>query len=30
MVDLTINNYYKIIQLYCITIGNVPIIVGLP
>jgi hypothetical protein len=25
-----INNHYKIIKLHCITIGNSPIIVGLP
>jgi hypothetical protein len=30
MVDLTINNHYETIRLHCITIGNVPIIVGLP
>jgi hypothetical protein len=28
-VDLIINNDYEIIRLYCITIGNSPIIVGL-
>jgi hypothetical protein len=30
MVDLTINSYYETIRLHCITIGNAPIIVGLP
>jgi hypothetical protein len=30
LVDLMINNYYKTIRLHCITIGNLPIIVGLP
>jgi hypothetical protein len=30
LVDLTINNYYETIRLYCISIGNVLIIVGLP
>jgi predicted aspartyl protease len=30
LVDLTINNHYETIRLYCITIGNSPIIVGLP
>jgi hypothetical protein len=30
MVDLTINNHYETIRLNCITIGNAPIIVGLP
>jgi hypothetical protein len=25
-----INNHYETIRLYCITIGNLPIIVGLP
>jgi hypothetical protein len=30
MVDLTINNHYETIRLHCITIGNAPIIVGLP
>jgi hypothetical protein len=30
MVDLTINNHYKMIRLHCITIGNAPIIIGLP
>jgi hypothetical protein len=28
--DLTINNHYETIRLHCITIGNSPIIVGLP
>jgi hypothetical protein len=30
VVDLTINNHYETIRLHCITIGNSPIIVGLP
>jgi hypothetical protein len=30
MVDLTINNHYEMIRLHCITIGNAPIIMGLP
>jgi hypothetical protein len=30
MVELTINNHYETIRLHCITIGNSPIIVGLP
>jgi hypothetical protein len=30
LVDLTINNHYETIKLHCITIGNSPIIVGLP
>jgi hypothetical protein len=30
LVDLTINNHYETIRLHCITIGNSPIIVGLP
>jgi hypothetical protein len=30
LVELIINNHYKIIRLYCITIGNLPIIVRLP
>jgi hypothetical protein len=30
LVDLTINNHYETIKLHCITIGNLPIIVGLP
>jgi hypothetical protein len=30
VVDLTINNHYETIKLHCITIGNSPIIVGLP
>jgi hypothetical protein len=30
LVDLTINNHYEIIRLHCITIDNLPIIVGLP
>jgi hypothetical protein len=30
LVHLTINNHYKRIRLHCITISNVPIIVGLP
>jgi hypothetical protein len=30
LVDLTINNHYETIRLYCITIGNTPIIMGLP
>jgi hypothetical protein len=30
VVDLTINNHCETIRLHCITIGNVPIIVGLP
>jgi hypothetical protein len=29
-VKFTINNYYETIKLYCITIGNSPIIMGLP
>jgi uncharacterized protein with gpF-like domain len=29
-VELTINNYHKTIRLYCITIGNLPIIIRLP
>jgi hypothetical protein len=29
LVDLMINNHYETIRLYCITIGNSPIIVGL-
>jgi hypothetical protein len=29
-VKLTINNYHETIKLHCITIGNSPIIVGLP
>jgi hypothetical protein len=29
-VDLLINNHYETIRLHCITIGNSPIIVGLP
>jgi hypothetical protein len=30
LVDLMINNHYKAIRLHCITIGNSPIIMGLP
>jgi hypothetical protein len=30
MVELTINNHHETIRLHCITIGNSPIIVGLP
>jgi hypothetical protein len=30
VVDLMINNHYETIRLHCITIGNLPIIVGLP
>jgi hypothetical protein len=30
LVDLMINNHYETIKLHCITIGNSPIIVGLP
>jgi hypothetical protein len=30
VVKLKINNHYKTIKLHCITIGNSPIIVGLP
>jgi hypothetical protein len=30
MVELTINNHHEMIRLHCITIGNSPIIVGLP
>jgi hypothetical protein len=30
LVDLTINNHYETIRLHCITIGNSPMIVGLP
>jgi hypothetical protein len=30
LVDLMINNHYETIRLHCITIGNSPIIVGLP
>jgi hypothetical protein len=29
MVELTINNHHQTIRLHCITIGNLPIIVGL-
>jgi hypothetical protein len=29
-VDLMINNHYETIRLYCITIGNLPIIMALP
>jgi hypothetical protein len=29
LVDLMINNHYETIRLHCITIGNLPIIVGL-
>ena len=30
LVDLDINNHYENIRLHCITIGNTPIILGLP
>jgi hypothetical protein len=30
MVELTINNHHETIRLHCITIGNSPIIIGLP
>jgi hypothetical protein len=30
MVELIINNHYETIRLHCITIGNMPIIMGLP
>jgi hypothetical protein len=30
LVELTINNHYETVRLHCITIGNSPIIVGLP
>jgi hypothetical protein len=30
MVTLTINDHWEEIKLHCITIGNLPIIIGLP
>jgi hypothetical protein len=30
IVELTINNHYEMIRLHYITIGNLPIIIGLP
>jgi hypothetical protein len=30
MVELIVNDHHEKIKLYCITIGNSPIIVGLP
>jgi hypothetical protein len=29
-VELTTNNHWEMIKLHCITIGNLPIILGLP